>query len=114
MLNELQSMGEEEGEGGHDRGGATVKAAAAVAGYVNYCFGCGSGCCGCHYFLFQLDGQLLLSADERAVVMKTAQAMLMLVLMFMFVPSSIFIDFELAIRGKSGKFALIGYFLSVY
>ena len=44
-------MGEEEGEGGHDRGGAAVEAAAAVPGYVNYCFGCGSGCCGCHYFL---------------------------------------------------------------
>ena len=49
MLDQLQSVGEEEGEGGYDGGGAAVEAAGGVAGYVEYGFG--GGCCGgCHFF----------------------------------------------------------------
>ena len=44
MLDQLQSVGEEEGEGGYDGGGAAVEAAGGVAGYVEYGFG--GGCCG--------------------------------------------------------------------
>jgi len=48
MLDQFQSVGEEEGEGGYDGGGTAVETAAGIAGHVQDGFGGGGGC-GCHF-----------------------------------------------------------------
>ena len=48
MFDDLESVGEEEGEGGNDGCGTFVEAACSVAGYVDD----GFGSCGvCHVFM---------------------------------------------------------------